>query len=37
MNNIIKCKSMHTPMMMDSKKMNDDDLDKIDSKLIVSL
>jgi hypothetical protein len=28
---------MPTPMMMDSKKMNDDDLDEIDSKLIVSM
>jgi hypothetical protein len=32
-----ECKSMPTPMMMDLKKMNDDDSDEIDPQLIGSL
>jgi hypothetical protein len=32
-----KCKSMPTPMVMDLKKMNDDDSDKIDTQSIGSL
>jgi hypothetical protein len=32
-----KCKSMPTPMVMDLKKINDDDSDKIDPQLIGSL
>jgi hypothetical protein len=32
-----KCKSMPTPMVMDLKKMNDEDSDKIDPQLIGSL
>ena len=32
-----KCKSMPTSMMMDLKKMNDDDSEEIDPQLIGSL
>jgi hypothetical protein len=35
--NMTRCKSMPTPMMMDLKKMNDDDLDEIIPQLIGSL